>query len=96
MDHMHPELIQCLIQISSCDHVLVVGIAGRVLVQLEEVTEFAQTEVPLHILFLVHHTTAQGLLVGLALEDLLFNSSCLGKVRRIKVSRSSNDGTPNH
>lgn len=53
-----------------------------VLLQFEQVAELLAAEVPLHIFFLVHHTTAQGFLVSLALEDLLFYCSCLNTKKK--------------
>lgn len=48
-------------------------VAGRLLVEGEEFSQFAQREVALHVLLLVHHAAAQGFLVGLPLEDLLLD-----------------------
>lgn len=48
-------------------------VAGGLLVEGEEFPEFSEGEVALHVLLLVHHTAAQGFLVGLPLEDLLLD-----------------------
>lgn len=53
--------------------VLVVRVAGRLLVEGKQFPQLAQGEVTLHILFFVHHAAAQGLLVGLSLQDLLLD-----------------------
>lgn len=48
------------------------------LIQGKQLLQLAQRKVPLHILFLIHHTVTQCLLVALTLKDLLLNGSCLG------------------
>lgn len=48
------------------------------LIQGKQLLQLAQRKVPLHILFLIHHTATQCLLVALTLKDLLLNGSCLG------------------
>ena len=52
---------------------LVVGIARGVGLQLEQVPQVWQGEVPLHVLLLVHHAGTEGLLVCLPLEYLLLD-----------------------
>lgn len=63
--------------LDNCDFLLVMCVAGGLLVENEEFPEFTQREVTLHILFLIHHTAAQGFLVGLSLQDLLLNCPSL-------------------
>lgn len=53
--------------------VLVVRVAAGLLVEGEQFPQLAQREVTLHVLFFVHHAAAQGLLVGLSLQDLLLD-----------------------
>lgn len=48
-------------------------VAGGLLVESEELSEFTQREVTLHILLLVHDTAAQGFLMSLPLQDLLLD-----------------------
>lgn len=55
----------------------VMCVTAGVLLQLEQVAELLAAKMPLHIFLLIHHTTAQGFLVGLPLEDLFFYCSCL-------------------
>lgn len=55
----------------------VMCVTAGVLLQLEQVAELLTAEMPLHIFLFIHHTTAQGFLVSLPLEDLLFYCSCL-------------------
>lgn len=52
-------------------------VRGGVSVELEELPQVISGEVPLHVFFLIHHTTTQSFLVRLTLEHLLFNTSCL-------------------
>lgn len=52
---------------------LVMRVAGGLLIESEELSEFAQREVTLHIHLLIHHTAAQSFLMGLPLQDLLLN-----------------------
>lgn len=52
---------------------LVMCVAGGLLVESEEFSEFAQREVTFDVLLLIHHTAAQGFLMGLPLQDLLLN-----------------------
>ena len=54
----------------------IVGLAKRVLVELEKLSQRIDREVTFGILFLVDNGRGQGLLVGLSLEDLLFDCSC--------------------
>lgn len=49
------------------------SVAGGLLVESEEFSQFTQREVTLHILLLVHHAAAQGFLMGLPLQDLLLD-----------------------
>lgn len=56
-------------------------VAGGLLVQNEEFSEFSQGEVTLHVLLLVHHAAAQGFLVGLPLQDLLLDGPSLSAHR---------------
>lgn len=53
--------------------VLVMRVAGGLFVESEEFSELPQREVTLHVLLLIHHAAAQGLLMGLPLEDLLLD-----------------------
>ena len=53
----------------------IMRIARRVISELEELAERIEREVALDVLGGVDHTRGQGLLVGLALEDLLFNGA---------------------
>ena len=63
---------------------LVVGVRHCLLIELKQPPKVLQRKVPLHVLLLVHYTTAQCLLVCLSLKYLLFNGTCLGeKERRI-------------
>lgn len=48
-----------------------------VFIQLEEIPKVIEGEESLHIFLLVHDTAAQGLLVGLPLENLLLNRPSL-------------------
>ena len=52
-------------------------VTESVFIESEEVAQLSQREMSLHILLFVHHTAAEGFLVGLSLEDLLLNRSCL-------------------
>lgn len=52
---------------------LVMGVTDGVLIKTEELSEFPQREMALHVLLLIHHAAAQGFLVGLSLQNLLFN-----------------------
>jgi len=51
----------------------VVGFTKGVLVELEELSESVQGEMPLGVFFLVDDSGRQGLFVGLSLEDFLFD-----------------------
>ena len=59
----------------------VVSVADGVLAEGEQLPEFPQGEVALHVLLLVHHAAAQGLLVGLPLQDLLLDRPRLQRDR---------------
>lgn len=48
-------------------------VTDGVLIETEELSEFPQREMALHVLLLIHHAAAQGFLVGLSLQNLLFN-----------------------
>jgi hypothetical protein len=52
-----------------------VRVTFRVLVQREQITQFAYAKMSFHIFLVVDHTTAQRLLVRLALKYLLFQSA---------------------
>lgn len=56
---------------------LVMGITSRSLIESEKLLQLSKGEMPFHILLLIYHTAAECLLVGLSLEDLFFNCSCL-------------------
>ena len=49
------------------------GFTKGVLVELEELSESVQGEMPLGVFFLVDDSGRQGLFVGLSLEDFLFD-----------------------
>ena len=55
------------------------GIAGRLLIEQEQFTQLAQGEVALYVLLLIHHTAAQGLFMGLPLQNLLLYCSRLAR-----------------
>lgn len=57
--------------------ILVVSIAGRLLLQLEQITQIGQTKVPFNIIFIIHDAGTERLFMGLALEDLLLDSARL-------------------
>ena len=62
---------------------LVVGVAGRPLLQLEEVPQVGEREVSLDVLLPVDHARTQRLFVSLPLEYLLLNRSNLnGKLSK--------------
>lgn len=54
-------------------------VTGGGLIQREELLQLPKWEVPFYILLLIHHTAAEGLLVGLALEYLLLYGPSLQK-----------------
>lgn len=56
---------------------LVMCVAGGLLVESEEFSEFTQREVTFHVLLLIYHTAAQSFLMGLPLQDLLLDCPCL-------------------
>lgn len=64
-------------------------VADGVLVEAEELSEFPQGEMALHVLLLVHHTAAQGFLVGLSLQNLLFDCPSLQQTNRHVTLRSA-------
>ena len=58
---------------------LLVSVAGRPLLQLEEVPQVGEREVPLDVLLPVDHARTQRLFVSLPLEYLLLNRSNLNR-----------------
>ena len=56
---------------------LVMGVAGRPLVELEEFPQVGEREMPLDILLPIDDARAQGFFVGLPLENLLLDRSDL-------------------
>ena len=52
-------------------------VAVGVFVELEEVSQVLQREMPLHLFLVVDHTRAEGLLVRLSLKDLFLNTASL-------------------
>lgn len=48
-------------------------VAGGLLIESKEFSEFPQREVTLHVLLLIHNAAAQGFLMGLPLQDLLLD-----------------------
>ena len=56
---------------------LVMSVRCGGFVEQEQLPQVVAGEVSLHVLLLVHHTAAQGLLVSLALEYLLLNGASL-------------------
>lgn len=69
------------------------GVTGGGLIQCEQLLELPEREVPLYILLFIHHTAAECLLVGLALEYLLLYGPCLQKRRsELKHSRDAQVG----
>lgn len=58
------------------------GVTGGGLIQCEELLQLPKWEMPFYILLFIHHTAAQGLLVGLALEYLLLYGPCLQASQR--------------
>lgn len=72
----------------------VVCVAGGVLVETEELSEFPQGEVALHVLLLVHHTAAQGFLVGLSLQDLLFDCPSLPAYKHARQTQECSKAPP--
>lgn len=58
-------------------YLLIMGVGWGIGVDLEELTEVVSGKVAFYIFFFVHHTTAQGFLVSLALEHLLLNATSL-------------------
>lgn len=66
---------------------LVVCVAGGLLVESEKFSEFSQREVTLHVLLLIHHTAAQGFLMGLSLQDLLLDRPRLSAHKNTQVKR---------
>lgn len=65
---------------------LVMGVTDGVLIETEELSEFPQREMALHVLLLIHHAAAQGFLVGLSLQNLLFNCPRLPAHRHTSIS----------
>lgn len=57
---------------------LVVGVAGCDLIEVEQFPKFPQREVTFHVLLFIYHAAAQSLLVSLSLKDLLLYCSSLG------------------
>jgi len=53
----------------------IVGFAKSVLVELKELPESINREVPFGVFFLVDDSGGQGLFIGLSLEDFLFDCS---------------------
>ena len=58
-------------------------VAGRPLLQLEEVPQVREGEVPLDVLLSVDHTRTQRLFVSLPLKYLLLNGSNLNGSRKL-------------
>lgn len=65
------------VRLQQCACVPVMCVTECVLVESEQLSQFLQREMSLYILLLIHHTAAQGLLMGLSLQDLLFNGAGL-------------------
>lgn len=59
-------------------------VADGVLIETEELSKFTQGEMALHVLLLVHHAAAQGFLVRLSLQNLLFDCPGLPAQRRAR------------
>ena len=74
-------MINCLM--IGATHILIVCVRGSLLIQLEEVPEVVQGEVPLNIFLLVNNAATESLLVCLSLEYLLLNRASLDSQRHI-------------
>ena len=59
------------------ERLLIMSIRFGCVVICEELAEIISSEVPLHVLFLVHHTAAQCLLMFLSLKYFLFYCTSL-------------------
>lgn len=56
---------------------LVVSVTECVLLQLEEISELRESEMRLHVFFLVHHFRTERFFVRLPLENLFLDGSSL-------------------
>ena len=66
-------------------------VTAGLLVEGEEFSEFAKREVTLHVLLLVHHTAAQGFLMGLSLQDLLLDGPRLKQKQSCQTFLTAKD-----
>ena len=58
-----------------------------IFVIVKQIFQVIHGEMSLNILLFINYTTAQGFLVGLPLENLFLNSTCLRLQKRYKASK---------
>ena len=68
-------------------HLPFMGVTFCIFVIFKQIFQVIHGEMSLNILLFINYTTAQGFLVGLSLENLFLNSTCLRLQKRYKASK---------